>query len=263
MIDPLGDRMKEYERVEGGRKFMPMLPTFARLDGKCFSKFTKGLDRPCDVRFVDLMMETMVHLTDVTGAKLGYTQSDEITLMWYSDNYQSQIFHDGKVHKMVSVLTSMATWYFNFHLIQHIPEKAESQCYFDCRAWQVPNFQEAANVFLWRQADCTRNSILGLAQCHMSHREMQGKDCHELVKVLREKGVEWEEQPQYHRLGIFAKRTVVERKFTAEEIEKLPEKHEARRNPDLMVMRTSVDVVDIPDLRSCKDKPKVLFGVEC
>ena len=36
-----GDRMKGYEAVEAKRRFMPLLPIYARIDGKSFSKFTK------------------------------------------------------------------------------------------------------------------------------------------------------------------------------------------------------------------------------
>ena len=50
MADALGDRMKGYEMVEAGRRFMPLLPVIARSDGKCFSKFTKVLARPFDER---------------------------------------------------------------------------------------------------------------------------------------------------------------------------------------------------------------------
>ena len=38
--DPLGDRMKEYEQMEAGRKTLPRLPVIARLDGRNFSAFT-------------------------------------------------------------------------------------------------------------------------------------------------------------------------------------------------------------------------------
>ena len=50
MTDDFGDRMKVYEMAEAGRRLMPLLPAVARLDGKGFSGFTRGLARPFDER---------------------------------------------------------------------------------------------------------------------------------------------------------------------------------------------------------------------
>ena len=46
--DSLGDRMKGYERRETNRRFMNFAPVIARMDGRGFSKWTKGLERPYD-----------------------------------------------------------------------------------------------------------------------------------------------------------------------------------------------------------------------
>lgn len=45
--DEFGNRMKLYERMEE-RRFMPLLPVVARLDGRCFSQLTRGMERPYD-----------------------------------------------------------------------------------------------------------------------------------------------------------------------------------------------------------------------
>ncbi len=76
-----GDRMKLYEAVESDRRFMPLLPVCARLDGKRFSKFTEGLARPYDKRMADLMCKTAAYLVEETNANIGYTQFDEISLV--------------------------------------------------------------------------------------------------------------------------------------------------------------------------------------
>ncbi len=106
MTDAMGDRMKDFEMMEAGRRFMPLLPIVARLDGKGFSKFTNGLARPYDERLSNLMVETVKYLVQESNAVMGYTQSDEITLAWYSDTIESQIYFDGRIQKMVSVLAA-------------------------------------------------------------------------------------------------------------------------------------------------------------
>src|SRR5215212_3282844 len=99
MNDGLGDRMKRYESAEAGRRLMPLLPAVARLDGRAFHAFVKGLTRPFDERLSRLMIETV--------ASVGYTQSDEITLAWVPAGTDGQVFFDGRVQKMNSVLAAL------------------------------------------------------------------------------------------------------------------------------------------------------------
>ena len=97
----LGDRMKLYEELSGSLpNLFPLLPAHARLDGKCFSKLTKGLATPYDERFTRLMVAVTIHLVDHFAACIGYTQSDEISLLWYSEDIRSQIPHDGRRDKL-------------------------------------------------------------------------------------------------------------------------------------------------------------------
>ena len=73
-MDELGDRMKMYEQAEAGRRAMPLLPLCVRLDGRGFSRWTRDLDRPYDVRLQRLMVATTEALVQETGALVGYTQ---------------------------------------------------------------------------------------------------------------------------------------------------------------------------------------------
>jgi tRNA(His) 5'-end guanylyltransferase len=126
-----------------------------RLDGKGFSKFTKGLKRPYDERLSNLMVETTKYLVKETNANCGYTQSDEITLVWYSDSYESKIYFDGRLFKMISDLASMCSVYFNRQLPNFLPEKVDKMPRFDCRVFNLPTKEEAVNVFLWHEQDPT------------------------------------------------------------------------------------------------------------
>lgn len=66
-------RMKEYEKVEAGRKASNTYPLVARLDGRGFSKFTKTLKKPHDSRLTLLMIDTTKYLVEQTHAFIGYT----------------------------------------------------------------------------------------------------------------------------------------------------------------------------------------------
>ena len=258
-VDSFGDRMKFYEK-QYADILTPLLPVLVRLDGKAFHSFTKGLERPYDKRLTDLMVETTKELVNITSAKVGYTQSDEITLLLYSDNYKSQIYFDGKVNKINSVLASHASVFFNRILRYHLPDKKEFMPVFDCRTWVVPNKIEACNVFIWREQDAVRNSIQMAGQSQFSHRQLQNKNCDEIQEMLwKEENINWNDYPSFFKRGTYVFRVKKKVKFTLEELEKLPEQHEARKNPDLEIERNLIEVREIPVLTKIINKAEVLF----
>jgi tRNA(His) guanylyltransferase len=261
-MDELGTRMKEYESKESGRRFLPMLPVVARIDGKNFSKFTKGFKRPYDDRMVHLMLNTTIFLVEKTQALIGYTQSDEISLVWYSDSYKSQIFFDGRIQKMTSVLASMATSFFNENRAALLPERENTLAFFDCRVWQVPNKAEAVNNILWREIDATKNSVSMAARCYYSHKDLHNKGRADMMDMMMEKGVNWNNYPTYFKRGMYIQKQKITRKFTDKEIEKLPKKHEARTNPDLKVERTEVRIVNMPPISKVINRVGVIFNGE-
>jgi tRNA(His) guanylyltransferase len=201
-----GDRMKAYERRESGRRVLPLLPVLLRIDGRGFSRFCQGLERPYDPRLASLMVDTTRYLVQESGALCGYTQSDEISLLLYSEDRKTQIFFDGKIQKINSVLCSMTSAYFNHHKRVSMPDKAETLAVFDSRLWSVPTRDEAADSFLWRERDATKNSISMAARTFYSHDELLGKSANELQEMLFQKGVNWNDYPPGFKRGTFVQR---------------------------------------------------------
>jgi len=179
-----GDRMKMYESQTTQTKLIPKLPIIARLDGHGFSKWTKGLKRPYDKRLSDLMIETSKYLIDKYNANVVYTQSDEITLIWYITDHKSQMVFNGKLFKLHSLIASSASVFFNSKLSEFLPEKVNTLPEFDCRVWNVPTPEEAVNCILWREQDATKNSISMLAQHHFSHKELFKKNTSDMQDML-------------------------------------------------------------------------------
>lgn len=242
--DDLGDRMKMLEKLEAGRKFIPLLPVCIRLDGKNFSKFTKGLERPYDERLSNLMIEVTRHLVSTSNAVIGFTQSDEISLILYSDNYQTQLYFDGKVQKLVSVLAATASAVFTGILSQHIPELDGDIAMFDCRAWTVPTKMEAINTLVWRELDATKNSVSMAARHYYPHKELQGKKRPEMLDMLMDLGVNWNDYPTFFKRGTYVKRQMRQR--LVPEIQKV-------------VDRSVIDVYNIPPLAKIVNKVEVIF----
>lgn len=259
MKDELGDRMKEYESVQTSLKGMSTLPIIARLDGKAFHTFTKGLDRPYDAKFHALMVETTKFLVEKSGAAVGYTQSDEITLVFYQLTHKSKIFYDGKFFKLNSILASWASVFFNKHLSEFLPNKAHLMPVFDCRTFNVPNTTEAYNLLLWRQKDATRNSILSAGYSVYSHKQLHGKSTDEVQEMLFQKGINWNDYPAEFKRGTFVLKREEMTKFSATELEHLPEKHAARKNPNLEILRTIMYTTPLEPLPKIINAESVLF----
>lgn len=261
MKDDFGNRMKAYEKQEAGRRFMPLLPVYARIDGKGFSKFTKGLERPYDERMSRCMIETTKYLVKETNALIGYTQSDEISLAWYSDSVDSQIFFDGKIQKMVSVLASMATVKFNDMILDILPEKSDRFACFDARVFQLPSKMELTNTFLWREQDATKNAISMAARAHFSHKELHGKSGSEMQEMMWNAGTNFNDYPAFFKRGTFVQRVLEERFLTEEELSRIPEKHreEAVSEP---VTRSAIVEMDMPRFGSVTNRVGVVFDGE-
>lgn len=221
--DSLGDRMKSYEFADTQRKAFKGQPVVARLDGKGFHTFCKGLKKPFDERLSKLMRRVMGSLVERFGANLGYTQSDEITLVWFVDSTSSaEYVFDGRFQKMDSLLAAYASAIFNRDLQTFIPEKGACTEIFDCRSFVVPNLLEAYHAVLWRQQDCTKNSISMAAQSLFSHKSLQGMSGPQMIqRMADEKRTDFDMFPIEFRLGTFARRVKVVKPLSDETIAKL------------------------------------------
>ena len=199
----LGDRMKNnYENIS--RYYLTRrMPIIIRLDMKAGHTFTKGMNKPFDDIFVKTMQDTMKYLCEnIQGCVLGYTQSDEISLVlvdyaelttdaWFGNNLQ----------KMCSVSASMATMAFNKFFYGNMPADEENSgtyykalekgAMFDSRVFTIPK-EEVCNALIWRQQDATRNSIQSVGQANFSQKELHGKSCNNIQDMLMiQKGINW------------------------------------------------------------------------
>lgn len=257
-MDALGDRMKAYEAHESDRRFLPMLPVYARIDGRNFSAFTRGMARPFDLGMTEAMIRTAEALVEETHARIGYTQSDEISLVWQAERYDSSIFFDHRVAKMTSVLASYATVAFMAAIqTPTMQQYAGRLPHFDCRVFQVPNRTEAANLFLWREQDATKNAISMAARSVYSHKALDHKSGPEMQEMLFAKGINFNDYPAHFKRGTFVRRETVWRSFTAEELERIPEAH--RPAPDHQAQRSEIKRLDMPRFGSVMNREAVIL----
>lgn len=226
--DSLGDRMKQ--NYEGrSQTYLPRRTyTLIRLDGKSFHNYLKGCERPYDLGLMSDMDDTTKYLCEnIQGCKLGYVQSDEISLVLTDfDSIHTDAWFDGNIQKITSISASMAAAKFNqLRLMRQVglveptltdEEKEEAEAwkehgytpvpkkcsvtsqdmkklaFFDSRCWAVADVEEVLNTIVWRQQDCVRNSIQMTGQSQFSHKELQGKSCDNIQEMLfQKKGINW------------------------------------------------------------------------
>ena len=210
--DSLGDRMKEYESVTQS-KVMKRTPTLIRLDGKSFHTFTKQINKQNDSSLLHGPFSEKLHwvmkyttqqlFNHIQNVKFAYTQSDEITLLLTDWNtLQTDQWFGGKIQKIASVSASIATAYFNRYFPLVFDDIVELEpAFFDSRVFNIPK-EEVANNFIWRQHDCTRNSVNMLGQFYFSHKQLHGKKCNEVQDMLMlEHNVNWNNLADWKKRG--------------------------------------------------------------
>ena len=230
--DELGTRMKEFYESVPKTRLVRRMPVAIRLDGKAFHTFTRGFEKPFDEVLGKSMRETMKYLCEnIQGCVLGYTQSDEITLILVDyQNLNSCAWFDYEVQKMCSIAASMATMAFNkfftknvnYFEITHehddtineycttLVNAAEKGAMFDARVFNIPK-EEVCNLIYWRQLDATRNSIQMVGQANFSHKELQNKSCNMIQEMLfAEKGINWNDYPTYLKRGSCCIKTTIQ-----------------------------------------------------
>jgi len=169
---------------------------FIRLDGKRFSKFTKGFKTPFDDVLREVMKKTMLRVcNEVQGTVMGYTQSDEITVYFKKMSDESEIMFSGRIQKIVSEMAATASVAFNEYLFE-IGEKSDTpefyrkkyfKAIFDCRVFNYDD--DPMEVFIWRCLDCEKNAIQMVARSHFSHKELKNKKLIEMKQMLLDKGI--------------------------------------------------------------------------
>lgn len=224
--DDLGVRMKTFYEQIPKTKLMRRCPVAIRIDGKAFHTFTRGFQKPFDEVLIKSMQETMKYLCEnIQGCVLGYTQSDEITLILVDyKKLTSSAWFDYKVQKICSIAASMATMAFNKAFVKEVKkysfelsmgihtdeerrlldiyDKAiDKGAMFDARCFNIPK-EEVTNLCYWRQDDASRNSIQMVGQANFSHKELHKKSRNNIQDMLMtQKGINWNDFPTYQKRG--------------------------------------------------------------
>ena len=201
-FDDLDAKMRQFETAHDFC-VLPGIFIVARIDGRSFTRLTKEVHKfeaPFDERFRDHMLATVQHLMNCGfRAQYGYTQSDEISLLFHRD----ETLFDRKLRKYDSVLACEASAAFSLRL-------GAPAC-FDSRISQLPTEQLVVDYFRWRQEDATRNALN--AHCYWLLRK-EGKSMKhatntllrlsvaEKNELLFKRGINFNRLPNWQKRGI-------------------------------------------------------------
>lgn len=201
-FDDLDKKMRVYETLSDTR-ILPDIYMVARIDGRSFTRLTKEVhqfEAPYDVKFRDIMIETVRHLMDC-GFKItyGYTQSDEISLLF---DFNDDTFQR-KERKLNSVLAGEASAKFSL-LLGDVGA-------FDARICQLPTKGLVVDYFRWRNEDAHRNALN--SHCYWSLRTagqspnaashyLLGKSVSEKNEFLFQKGINFNDLPTWQKRGV-------------------------------------------------------------
>jgi len=229
MKNELDNRMKKYEKCYNFQ-IPSRTYTMIRFDGRGFSKYTKGFKKPFDKLLSGAMDAASMAIGKEFNGKLVYTQSDEISIMLTDiENIDSELPFGGKIQKLCSIGATCVANAFNKFMLSNLMMEYGGDlkklsefnfAEFDARVYQIPDFREVSNYFIWRQQDSTRNSV-SMAACAnntISHKEQQNKNTNELQEMLFQKGINWNDYPEKFKRGSVFVREVYEKPITSGDV---------------------------------------------
>ncbi|MCZ7685191.1 MAG: guanylyltransferase [Sandaracinaceae bacterium] len=200
-LDELETRMRVFETAHD-HAVLPGIYMVARLDGRSFTRLTReilALDAPYDEHFRDCMIAALRHLMECGfGVVYGYTQSDEISLLFRQD---ANTF-GRKLRKLESILAGEASAAFTHALGRPAA--------FDGRISQLPAEADVVDYFRWRQEDAHRNALSG--HCYWLLRsegrsdreateELEGASVAARNELLFQRGVVFDALPSWQKRG--------------------------------------------------------------
>lgn len=201
-FDELDQKMRVFETAHD-HCVLPGLYMVARLDGRSFTRLTREVHKfaaPFDERFRDYMVATTAHLMTCGFRVLyGYTQSDEISLLFHPDE---ETF-GRKLRKYDSILAGEASAKFSLLL--------GSLAGFDSRISQLPTVELVVDYFRWRSEDAHRNALN--AHCYWLLRKegysvgkatsaLEGLSVAAKNELLFQRGIHFNELPSWQKRGV-------------------------------------------------------------
>jgi len=204
-----------------------------RLDGRAFHTLTRQCEKPFDDNLKLALELSTESLCKEYHPLICYHQSDEISVVFVlkSERGVQDFPFGGRLNKLNSVFASHISSVFN-NLY-----RAKKLATFDCRTFQL-EYSDIIPYLLWRQHDCYKNAISQIALSKFSHYQLLNVNTKQKIEMLKNNNVLIDDYHPKHIYGTLIYPEKIE--LSVKDLEKLPEKHQARLNPDLTFYRTAI-----------------------
>ena len=219
-FDELDKKMRVYEQSLD-QVIIPGIYIVTRLDGRSFTELTKKphnfmlpdkdgkgvitlvttrFAAPFDERFRNLMiLATKEAMGCGFRVVYGYTQSDEISLLFALDDNT----FGRKVRKINTTLAGNVSSAFSMAL--------GYKATFDCRVVPLPNVDTVCDYFAWRQEDANRNALNGWAYWTLRKDGLSARKATSLLEkktiadkneILFAHGINYNDLPAWQKRGV-------------------------------------------------------------
>ncbi|KAI0566931.1 tRNAHis guanylyltransferase [Gracilaria domingensis] len=176
-------RFEYVKHFENHQRLLPGCWAVIRLDGRCFTSFTKkhSFRKPNDEKALNLMNDaaTSVLKTFDNHLVLAYGQSDEYSFVM---KRESNLF-SRRESKILSTVVSMFTSAYVVNWKKHMDTDLEEPPTFDGRIVLYPTTKHLRDYLSWRQADTHINNLFNTAFWALV--SQGGKSLREAEKVLK------------------------------------------------------------------------------
>jgi hypothetical protein len=99
-----------------------------------------------------------------------------------------------------------------------------------------------------------------LAQSLFSHKQLQKLNGSEMQdKMMIEKQVNWNDLETKLKRGTYVKRVKTSKPFSTNELKDLPPMHQAHKNPNLTIERSTIKEIEYPVFSKIVNKEDVIF----
>ena len=208
--------MKDYE-IYSNLKVPKNSNIILRLDGRKFHSLAKylALEKPYDNNFAKLMSEVSLDIFNQFSPKFIYTFSDEISILL------DEIPFLGRVEKLNSVFSSIASSSFTYHLLNDFKDDFNMDkldeddrnvifpVSFDSRVIPIVN-EDIYDYFKWRQDEAWRNCVNAYGiwalkkefSPQIANEKIKGLKSSEIHELLFKKGINLNDVDTWKKRGI-------------------------------------------------------------
>lgn len=206
--------MKDYE-IYSNLRIPKSSEIILRLDGRKFHTLSHklNLEKPYDFNFSSLMVEISKDIFNEFSPKFVYTFSDEINI------WLSEIPFSGRIEKLNSVFSSIASSSFIYHFTQDFSSKMDFKelsnitsimpVSFDSRVIPISK-EKIYDYFKWRQDESWRNCINSYGiwvlnqeySTEIANNKIKGLKSRDIHQLLFERGINLNNIDKWKRRGI-------------------------------------------------------------